>query len=966
MRTELSLVWADIRAYRVRMLLTVIGVGASVAAVVWAYGSFSTRQAQAPQLADDLIGRFTGWVTCSDPHRGHRDPVVTPEVMHIPEPLLAQMLKDRRVADLVPVYQTNVDVMSRDSKGRRKRTGPPFRPLTAATPTADPPSGLLKGMWLTPGDAHVREAVILEAVAKTLSIGLGDTLFCAGSAGETRLQVVGILPSPLDRWNMPSAYPAIHVSPGTMRAIQGGADDALPTCNAVYLELAREGDWHGFAADMQASTAARGLWFLSASYLQDQLGGPRLGYGMSNRYIVALAAIGALFVIFTTLNIGFGERVRQLGMLRVLGLHRHGVALMILFESLAAGAGGFCVSLVLGWVVLRTMVFLEPDLFPLGVRLDGQVVGLAAATALAGSLLATILPSVLALRLKPLDVLKQQLQVSSGKARYAMGAIGLLVFLASLLIVPELDLPPDRVVVLTRAMALPGLALGVILMIPVICQAVENLLTPVLARCLGVPRLLAGNELTRHTWRSVGVVLSMTIGLGLYTAFKTWGYTMLKPYQPTDAVPDLTIGFLPEGLSRDQVGAVQAIGGIRADRCLPLTLRQVPLGREAVERKRKIWNEIAPEGNLATGLRDASLNVLLVGLDLEKGLYPPDPVLRLSYKGCSLDTVLARMASGGHCLIPESLANFVGLRVGDTLPVVPRLARRPPGPSAADHHRGRLPDGRQEGASSEILFTVAGIYSDPWHLMSSWTGMRGQHGTSFKSDGLVVVSDHDIARIPGPDRVTFFWAAMTPEFRDSPDEAGVSEIRAALEDLASRQAPYHYTPYGETVPAVMHTPRVRVTSRSFLIRNCLDHASDIISRLSRLPLFALLISALAIANTMMASIRSRRWELGVLRSLGLNRSGLLLLLMMEALLVALAATVSSLLFGVSSGYCVTAAARVAANTRGMPIHLVVPWGHVAAGIGITVLIALAAAIKPASGAALCDPLDLLQEGRAAG
>lgn len=360
------------------------------------------------------------------------------------------------------------------------------------------------------------------------------------------------------------------------------------------------------------------------------------------------------------------------------------------------------------------------------------------------------------------------------------------------------------------------------------------------------------------------------------------------------------------------------------------------------------------------------MNVLLVGLDPQAGLGGDDPVLRLSFKNRSREEVLANMARGNHCMIPESLANLIGLRPGDTLPVVPRLARRPLGTAAGPQTRATSPSGGERPREEpEIALTVAGIYTDPWHLMTSWTGMRGQHGTSFRCDGMVLVREQDALRIPGTQRVTCFWASMSSAYRDKPTGEGAAEIRSALEALAARQKPYRYKPYGSSTVAVMKTPSVRLTTREFLIENCLDHANDIFHRLSRLPIFALLLSALAVANTVMASIRSRRWEFGILRGLGLTRSRLLRLLLADAIVIATAATLVSLIFGIVSGYCVAGIARVASSTRGLPIDLVVPWADVGVGIALTFAITLAATLPPAMKAARHEPLALLQEGRAA-
>src|SRR6202000_2980533 len=61
---------------------------------------------------------------------------------------------------------------------------------------------------------------------------------------------------------------------------------------------------------------------------------------------------------------------------------------------------------------------------------------------------------------------------------------------------------------------------------------------------------------------------------------------------------------------------------------------------------------------------------------------------------------------------------------------------------------------------------------------------------------------------------------------------------------------------------------------------------------------AMAVASLGVTNTIMASIRSRRWQFGVLRSIGVTRSQLLRLVLAEALLLA----VTSCALGLVAGF----------------------------------------------------------------
>src|SRR5205814_3121360 len=57
--------------------------------------------------------------------------------------------------------------------------------------------------------------------------------------------------------------------------------------------------------------------------------------------------------------------------------------------------------------------------------------------------------------------------------------------------------------------------------------------------------------------------------------------------------------------------------------------------------------------------------------------------------------------------------------------------------------------------------------------------------------------------------------------------------------------------------------------------------------MSTVAFSAIGVAALGVTNTIMASIRTRRWQLGVLRSIGITRWQMLRLLLAEALLLGL-------------------------------------------------------------------------------
>jgi len=118
-------------------------------------------------------------------------------------------------------------------------------------------------------------------------------------------------------------------------------------------------------------------------------------------------------------------------------------------------------------------------------------------------------------------------------------------------------------------------------------------------------------------------------------------------------------------------------------------------------------------------------------------------------------------------------------------------------------------------------------------------------------------------------------------------------------------------------------------------------------------------------NTVMASVRARRWELGVLRAVGVTRWTLARMVLTEGLLIGLVACLISLAFGVMAGWCGTGISQYVSFFGGMATPLVVPWSKLTLGFGMALVLCLAAALGPAMLTAHAEPLRLLEEGRTA-
>jgi len=259
--------------------------------------------------------------------------------------------------------------------------------------------------------------------------------------------------------------------------------------------------------------------------------------------------------------------------------------------------------------------------------------------------------------------------------------------------------------------------------------------------------------------------------------------------------------------------------------------------------------------------------------------------------------------------------------------------------------------------------------------MTKFSGLRRRSG---RSAAMVFADYEQVRRDFGVKQINFIWMNLDKEFvakhmRESGAEgddnsAAVDALGNALRSIADRNLgeeqpvnaqgtmPFGALNFGQSLR--LSTPvmvRQRITAR----------ADDWIWALCELPLVTLLVASLAVVNTVMASVRARRWEHGVMRAVGITRWCLARMVLAEGLLIGLAACILSLAFGVVAGWCGTGLTKHIDFFGGLETPLVVPWSHLTLGFGMAIGLSLLAALWPAISTGRTEPLKLLQAGRAA-
>jgi putative ABC transport system permease protein len=296
---------------------------------------------------------------------------------------------------------------------------------------------------------------------------------------------------------------------------------------------------------------------------------------------------------------------------------------------------------------------------------------------------------------------------------------------------------------------------------------------------------------------------------------------------------------------------------------------------------------------------------MFVGVDPDKAL----KMMELEFRQGNAADATAALKKGGYIIVTEEFHVLKGLNLGDKLPLMTRKG---------------LKD-----------FTICGVVWSPGiDVMVSMFDLRGsiEQRTALTVFGSLADAKKD-----------FGW-----------DEAFL--FAANLE-------------MGQDKEELLKRVREQIGEKGWKAGDVRKIKYDIEQGFGRLLLLvstiafaAMAVAALGVTNTIMASVRSRQWQFGILRSIGVTRAQLLRLVIAEALLLG----VVGIALGTAAGFLM--------SINGMSLNraiigyvpgMTIPWGPIFLGMAITLAISVLASLWPATHVARTQTLTLLQSGRAA-
>lgn len=928
------LVCSQWRLNKVRLVLAVSAMAACSCMLVWMMGSYSQLIASYNEDAQKNLGHYQVVVNAVGQGRGAVVPA-SPQHTLLSE-LKKALLQDDAVLAVDDALQLPGYVVSEakhlsNPLSHRARIGIPSQgPMIVGLDAERNPFDIEEGRWLVPSlekasnadsveasKEMIPEAVIGSAAAELLGVQLGSCVVATVNARIYVLRIVGIVEQKLSSPDIGrdpakgSGPPlaSLYVEKGLAEKMaEGGRSSEL-----LFIQL-KQGvrvdsfcERWGFFGSKGAKPA---LQFTTAKTLEERLNnnrGARHEAEQAN-WALWMSLLSASFIIFTALNIGVDERLRQFRTLRCIGMHRGHIVSLILVESLMLSFVGWMIG------VLAALVLLDGFSWEsLQKTLNVSTLVPSLLCAFIGALVAAIIPAWRAARIRPLDS-AGVVQVGHQKQILWMAGIGLLCFIPLTLSFCLTDISVESRLDLFYWFGCPFAAVGMILWTPMIVVLVEKIAASFLAKCLRLPVSLLKLQLSQHLWRSVGTVISLSLGLGLFVAVQTWGASMLVPFMPNEQLPRVLASFLPNGLPSDSPQVMRALqDAAKCDSSEILAAASEQPRIAVAQRTSAAFSAVRQD------------NVVLMGVDVQTAFKGDNAFFKFEWKDGDKAKSLEDLDSGRACLIPDSLQTATGLQLGDELML--------------------------EGPQKQILkYKVAGVIHIPgWHWLSKRSGMRRNGGFT----AALVFADIKQVREDFPRASTpCFWFNFTHDM----DDAAWTQFDQSMQDIAGQ-----YMPIAEAGGMGLAQKFCHVVTLDALQKDISERASSVIWASCYLPMIAFAITLLAVVNTIIASIRAREREFGILRALGLTRRKMMALVLAESCIIAWVACSLSLVFGLVSAWGFASMSNYTSYFGAMSPPFVFPWLLLLITFSLSSLLCIVCAIFPTLSLGRKEPTQLLEQ-----
>jgi putative ABC transport system permease protein len=900
-----KLVLSNFSVHRARSALTISAIALSVSLVVAVTSGYSSSLAAAQKFLGYYMGTSDLSIT-----RSKGDPHGT-----FPEALADQLRKDSRVQQALTRYGTGSLLL--DDKGK-KIPGRPVDLIGLRRPedTAIDALQMEAGKWFN--TSYGNYAVIDQVLAQKLKLDVGGTITLAGEK-PLKLEVTGIVHKPTI---LAADQQTVYLPLETMQ----GFLDRPGRINRIMIVLTPGSDAEIFKDRWTPKIEKVDplLAMKSAGDMRKQMDQNLAGVRILSYMGGTVSMLAATFIVFSALSMGVGERQRTLAMLRAIGAFKSQLARLVVIEGIILALLGVAIGIPLGYFWVKALATWKPDFFSAGVVMSWGGVIYGTLGSILTALAASLLPAYTASRVDPLEAMTPLAAPPGSRLPLWAILVGLIgISIDAMLIF----YPTPREVKLYGhfALGLPGMMIGFFLLSPLFVWTVERLFSGLIARMLALQPALLRQQLSSGIWRAAGTCSALMVGLAILIAMQVQGHSMLQGWRLPDKFPDIFI-VSNEGLTPEQEKRLEQTPGIKRGELLPVAVGVAVLPNESFDVK---GSSILPGAAMFFGL-DPHKALQMIELEFRDDngkTAPAEDQKRLNIQAAE------DLAKGRHIIITDEYFRLLGKKRGDKLTL-------------------------QTPLHGNVEYTIAGVVWSPGiDVIVSMFDMDRQFDQRTASS--MFGSREDARRDFGINDVTIFAANLD----NGIDKTKlVADMQHEADDAAATQP-------ATTNPSLFKSVKQFLGMKGMQagdvrhIKYQIQHGFEkILLLLSTIAFASMAVAALGVTNTIMASIRSRRWQFGILRSIGVTRSQLLRLVLGEAILLGL----TGCALGSAAGFLMSINANgLSRFVLGYAVKIDPPWLIILIGSLVVMTTAILASLWPATSVAKAEPLSLLQAGRAA-
>jgi putative ABC transport system permease protein len=391
------MVGLSVAAHRLRSVLTGLGIGIGVTAVV-------LLTSIGEGLNTYIVEQFTQFGTTTIQIQPGKSSTFgfSPGVLNSVRPL---SLADADALRAVPHVQASVPVVagtaSVEGRGRERSVT-----VYAVGPEFDRAFkfDVVAGMFLPPDDLErARNVAVLGAKVHAEIFGTSNALGEPIRVGGQRYRVVGIM-EPKGEMVGIDLDDTVYIP--AARGLELFNRQGLLEIDLLYAEGAPVDEVvAGVTRILAARHGGEDFTVITQQQMLDVLG------SIVDVLTLGVAALGGISLlvggvgIFTIMTIAVRERTQEIGLLRAIGARRSRIAQLFLGEAMLLSAAGGVGGLVLG---MSVVVIVQWTLPAMPATISPLYVALSLALAVVIGALAGVLPASNAARLEPLDALRAE------------------------------------------------------------------------------------------------------------------------------------------------------------------------------------------------------------------------------------------------------------------------------------------------------------------------------------------------------------------------------------------------------------------------------------------------------------------------------------------------------------------------------------------------------------------------------